>query len=158
MKRKLIIGVLLLAMAAVAQTSTTLSLQQLPIAIGTIGPAFIMCNVAASILPGSKPIPCYGVVIPGVTVTWVGTVPTVTLPASVAINFADQETPGGAVDGTNVAFTLAHPPNPAAGLLFARNGMLQKAGSDYTLAGNVMTFINGVVPTVGDTLLAWYRY
>jgi hypothetical protein len=158
MKHKVIIGLLLVASALAAQTSTTLSLQQLPISIGTIGPVFLMCNVPASVLPSVKPIPCYGVVIPGVTVTWVGTVPTVTLPASVAINFADQETPGGVVDGTNITFTLAHPPAPAAGLVFCRNGMVQKAGSDYTLTGSTITFINSVVPTVGDTLLAWYRY
>ena len=73
-----------------------------------------------------------------------------------ALNFADEETPAGAIDGVNKVFTLGHTPNPAASLqLF--NGLMQKpGGNDYTLAGNTITFT--AAPSVGSTLLAWYRY
>jgi len=74
------------------------------------------------------------------------------------VTFADQETVGGTIDGTNVAFTLANPPSPAAGLVLFRNGVAQKNGLDYTLAGNTITFVTAATPHPGDVLLAWYRY
>jgi hypothetical protein len=72
--------------------------------------------------------------------------------------FADNETPGGAVDGVNNAFTLAHSPAPAAGLRLYRNGLLmqQGAGKDYTLAAAAITTIT--TPQAADVLLAFYRY
>lgn len=74
------------------------------------------------------------------------------------VTFADQETVGGTIDGANVAFTLANPPSPAAGLVLFRNGVVQKNGLDYTLAGNTITFVTAATPYPGDVLLAWYRY
>lgn len=74
------------------------------------------------------------------------------------VTFADQETPGGAIDGVNATFTLAASPTPAAGLLLFRNGLAQKNGQDYSLVGNVITFLAGAIPVPGDTLLASYRY
>jgi hypothetical protein len=65
---------------------------------------------------------------------------------------------GGTIDGTNVVFTLANPPSPAAGLVLFRNGVAQKNGLDYTLAGSTITFVTAATPQAGDTLLAWYRY
>jgi len=38
------------------------------------------------------------------------------------------------VDGTNATFALSYAPTPSASLLLFRNGLLQKAGVDYTLA------------------------
>jgi hypothetical protein len=75
-------------------------------------------------------------------------------PPAPAINFADNETPA-VVDGTH--FTLAHAPNPAAGLLLVRNGLLQQqgAGKDYTLAGAAIT---SILDWTGDVLIAFYRY
>lgn len=70
--------------------------------------------------------------------------------------FADGETPAGAVNGVNTVFTLAHAPNPAGSLLLTLNGVVQKAGADYTLAGSTVTFF--VPPASGDSLEAWYRY
>ncbi len=78
------------------------------------------------------------------------------------VMFADAETPDGAVDGVNREFRLQHSPTPASSLVITRNGMVMKAGVDYTLAGNVVTFIEQQTPQSGaegtDILIAWYRY
>lgn len=73
-------------------------------------------------------------------------------------NFADEEIPGGLIDGMNVTFTLANAPNPAASLLLSLNGMLQHQGIgfDYTLSGNTITM--SLAPVVLSDLLAWYRH
>jgi hypothetical protein len=73
-------------------------------------------------------------------------------------SFADQETPAGAIDGVNNAFTLAHTPNPAASLLLIRNGLVLKQGSDYSVTGRAITFLSAALPQSGDTLQAFYRY
>ena len=49
--------------------------------------------------------------------------------------YIDSEVPGGVVDGANTTFSLAGQPSPASSLALYRNGMLQKAGSDYSLSG-----------------------
>ena len=74
------------------------------------------------------------------------------------VTFVDQETPAGTLDGTNTVFTLVNPPGPTAGLVLFRNGLVQMAGQDYTLAGSTITFVTAATPQPGDTLLAWYRY
>jgi hypothetical protein len=71
--------------------------------------------------------------------------------------FADAEMPGGIVDGANVSFTLASAPNPPSSLAVFRNGILQKAGQDYSLFNNTVQFVPAAAPQPGDTLLAWYR-
>jgi hypothetical protein len=71
--------------------------------------------------------------------------------------FVDQEVPGGTVDGANAAFTLANPPSPVSSLHLYRNGVLQKAGFDFTLSGTTITFVAAAIPRPGDTLLASYR-
>lgn len=68
--------------------------------------------------------------------------------------FADAETPSGAVDGLNATFTLSKTPTPASSLLLYRNGVLQKQGLDYTLSGAVATFEAASLPQSGDLLLA----
>jgi hypothetical protein len=72
-------------------------------------------------------------------------------------NFADNETPGGTINGTNVTFTLVHPPNPAGSLMLVNQGLVkrQNIAGDYTLAGSTITFL--AAPTIGP-MLAWYRY
>jgi hypothetical protein len=75
-----------------------------------------------------------------------------------AINFTDNETPGGIINGTNLAFTLASAPNPAASLRLYRNGLLLAAGSDYTLGGSAITFTSATTPRAGDSLAAYYRH
>jgi hypothetical protein len=71
--------------------------------------------------------------------------------------FVDGETPSGLVNGTNAVFTLADPPSPAESLALYRNGLLQRRNSDYSLAGNTVTFAPGSEPLSGDILTASYR-
>ncbi len=78
-------------------------------------------------------------------------------PEVVNLRFLDGETPAGPVDGANARFTLSSTPDPVNSLLLYRNGMLQKRGQDFTLAGNQVEFVAGAVPQPGDTLLASYR-
>jgi hypothetical protein len=71
--------------------------------------------------------------------------------------FIDLETPNGTMNGSNAAFTLSKAPSPAASLLLFRNGLLQKAGVDFTLTGSSVSFQAGSVPQPGDLLQASYR-
>ena len=74
-------------------------------------------------------------------------------------NFADDETPSGTINGTNLAFTLAKAPNPALSLKLYKNGVLLQQNGDYTLSGNSITFANTTVtPQSGDSLSAYYRH
>ncbi len=70
--------------------------------------------------------------------------------------FADAETPGGIVDGTNGTLTLANTPLGSSLLLF-RNGLYMTPGFDYTLTGSTIVFPAGAVPQPGDKLTASYR-
>jgi len=71
--------------------------------------------------------------------------------------FVDAESPSGAVDGSNTVFTLTGAPSPALSLQLFRNGILQKAGMDYTLSGASVTFLTGAVPQSGDVIQTYYR-
>jgi hypothetical protein len=73
------------------------------------------------------------------------------------ITFVDGESPGGVVDGSNGAFTLANPPSPASSLHLFRNGLMQKLGFDYTFSVINIIFVGGAIPQPGDTILAEYR-
>jgi hypothetical protein len=77
--------------------------------------------------------------------------------ASCADIFVDGEQLTGALDGANSVFGITATPTPPSSLLLFRNGLLQKAGSDYTVSGQVVTFSQGAIPQAGDTLLAYYR-
>lgn len=72
-------------------------------------------------------------------------------------SFADNETPSGTINGTNVTFTLAHSPSPAGSLILVLAGLTQwqNGSGDYTLSTNTITF--AVAPTLGP-LVAWYRF
>jgi hypothetical protein len=74
-----------------------------------------------------------------------------------APSFVDADTLTGIVDGANTAFTLSAAPNPAASLAVYRNGMMDKAGVDYTVNGAAIQFLTASTPQPGDTLLASYR-
>ncbi|HSW51553.1 MAG TPA: hypothetical protein VLH09_15310, partial [Bryobacteraceae bacterium] len=63
--------------------------------------------------------------------------------------FVDAETPAGSINGSNAYFTLANAPSPVSSLTLFRNGILQKAGLDYTLSGNAINFVSGSVPQPG---------
>lgn len=75
---------------------------------------------------------------------------------STAANFADDETPSGLVNTSNVTFTLAHTPNPSASLLFFINGIQQIVGTDFTLSTATITMSSA--PSTGAILRAFYRY
>jgi hypothetical protein len=70
--------------------------------------------------------------------------------------FADAETPGGIVDGTNNTFTLAYTPLGSSLMLF-HNGLYMTPNFDYTLTGSTFQFAAGAVPQPGDTLTGSYR-
>ena len=72
-------------------------------------------------------------------------------------SFVDGDSPAGIVDGSNTTFGLSAVPDPVGSLAVYRNGMLQKTGQDYTLAGTTITFVAAATPQPGDTLLASYR-
>ena len=71
--------------------------------------------------------------------------------------FFDGEVPQGLINGTNAVFNLANAPSPASSLSLFRNGVLQKAGSDFSLSGSTITFSNVSIPQLGDLLQASYR-
>lgn len=72
------------------------------------------------------------------------------------INFGDQQTPVGAIDGSNKVFTLSFSPSPGASMELYLNGVLQTAAVDYSLAANNITYVTA--PSIGDAHVAWYRY
>lgn len=71
-------------------------------------------------------------------------------------NFSDNETPSGAINGINRAFTWANTPSPVGSLQLYRNGVLQLQGTDYTQATNTSTFTSA--PPSGDDLVGFYRF
>ncbi len=71
--------------------------------------------------------------------------------------FVDAETPTGAVNSSNLVFTLANAPNPPESLLLYRNGLLLKRSLDYTALGITITFTAVATPQTNDVLLASYR-
>jgi hypothetical protein len=74
-----------------------------------------------------------------------------------ATSFVDGDCPAGIVDGSNGTFTLSGTPSPSTSLAVYRNGILQKAGQDFSASGNAIAFVAAAVPQPGDTLLASYR-
>lgn len=76
--------------------------------------------------------------------------------SSSSLNFSDAEVPSGTLDGQNAIFTLAQ--TPVAAPILARNGVVQDEGTDYTLAGNIITFTAAATPQPSDLIQTWYRY
>ncbi|HXS93760.1 MAG TPA: hypothetical protein VN736_04090 [Candidatus Limnocylindrales bacterium] len=74
-----------------------------------------------------------------------------------APSFIDGDSPTGIVDGSNTTFGLSAVPDPVASLSVYRNGILQKAGLDYSLSGSTIQFTPESTPQPADTLLASYR-
>jgi hypothetical protein len=73
-----------------------------------------------------------------------------------SITFVEQETPSGAVNGSNAAFVLAFGPVTGSVHLY-KNGIRQTAAVDYTIAGSAITFLAGAIPQTGDTVRVDYR-
>lgn len=72
--------------------------------------------------------------------------------------FSDGEIPAGTINGSNTTFTLTNAPDPESSLQLFRNGLLMRASVDYTLSGNVITFLVAATPQPGDLLVSSYRY
>ena len=71
----------------------------------------------------------------------------------------DAEVPAGAVNGTNMAFTLANIANPSASLKLYKNGLLLSQNADYSINGaNIVFATQAVAPQTGDSILASYRH
>ncbi len=72
-------------------------------------------------------------------------------------SFIDSETPTGLINGSNLVFTLATTPSPLSSLDLYRNGIRLSSTVDYTIASNIISFVNGAQPQVGDIFRASYR-
>lgn len=72
------------------------------------------------------------------------------------INFIDNETPSGLIDGINTVFTLSTTPVAGSEHLYL-NGLLQDSGMDYdyTITGTVIVF--NIPPPIGSIILCSYR-
>ncbi len=143
MKKLLLI---LLVLGGFASAQTRIKPNQLNIC-GTTATAVLITG------PGGL-IQC--IPLDNVTIKIVGGLLVATPPISTIV-FVDSVTPGGTVDGVNAAFTLTGAPNPAASLVVFRNGLRQKVGTDYTLAGTIITFLAVSIPQTGDLILVDYR-
>jgi hypothetical protein len=71
-------------------------------------------------------------------------------------SFVTREVPTGAINSSNVVFTLANTPKVGTECVFL-NGLLQTAGVDYNIAGAVITFTAGDAPETGSILVANYQ-
>jgi hypothetical protein len=56
-------------------------------------------------------------------------------------------------DGVIASFTLNNIP-AANSLLVSRNGLILHPAIDYTISGQIITFV--IVPSIGDNVLAFY--
>lgn len=78
---------------------------------------------------------------------------------STAVQHADfvvRETPSGAINGSNTAFTLANTPLAGSEEVYL-NGLQQEpgAGNDYTISGAAITYLTA--PIAGDKIRVSYR-
>lgn len=64
------------------------------------------------------------------------------------------EVPAGAVNGSNVTFTLTE--NPAAGIALFKNGLRLALTTDYTIDGKTITMTSA--PSGGAVLLVDYIF
>ena len=70
--------------------------------------------------------------------------------------FVDGETV--TVTPSSTALTLAQTPNPAASLILARNGIILRQGTDYTITGASITLTEAIAADGAEWVRAWYRY
>lgn len=76
--------------------------------------------------------------------------------ASNGATIVDGEVPSGAINSSNVTYTLANTPSPATSLHLYKNGIRLKLTDDYTLSTATITMVSA--PATSSTLLADYRY
>ena len=66
-----------------------------------------------------------------------------------------EETPVGAINGSNKTFTLTKNPNPDSSLEWEVNGQTMVATTDYSISGDTVTTVD-TYPT-GTAIVARYR-
>lgn len=66
-----------------------------------------------------------------------------------------NETPAGAIDGNNTAFTIANTPSDPSTVMLWLNGQLLTQGSDFSVSGKNVTFLSSS-PRADDVLLSMY--
>lgn len=69
--------------------------------------------------------------------------------------FVENEVPTGAVNGSNVTFTLLNTPIVGSVKLYINGIRLKAAGVGYTISGSTITMV--LAPETGDILLVDYR-
>lgn len=71
-------------------------------------------------------------------------------------NFVDKEVPTGAINGSNVTYTLANTPTAGSEHVYL-NGVLQESGSgnDYTISSATITYLTA--PLTGEKIRCSYR-
>lgn len=67
----------------------------------------------------------------------------------------DKEVPSGTLNGVNTIFTLLYPPHSGTEYVYL-NGQLLSNGTDYTINGNIITFVNA--PFATDKIYVSYRF
>lgn len=76
--------------------------------------------------------------------------------AAIAVGTPKQEVPTGAINGINTSLGLSQVPKSNAHVLLYLDSTLQYQGSDYTVAGQVITM--AVAPGTGQKPYATYTY
>lgn len=66
-----------------------------------------------------------------------------------------NETPAGAIDGSNTAFTVANTPSDPSTVMLWLNGQLLTQGSDFSVSGKNIAFLCDA-PRTDDVLLTMY--
>jgi len=74
------------------------------------------------------------------------------MPSIIATGVFDSVSISGSVDGVNATFTT---PTTYDILLVYVNGVLQRAGTHYTISGTTLTFTSGFIPATGDWLAGY---
>jgi len=80
--------------------------------------------------------------------------PTGYAPLRQTLNFSDNETPTGVINGVNNTFTLENVPNPLESLLLFSDKVIQFSITNFTIVNNMIVL---TVPPA-TSLRAWYRY
>ena len=68
--------------------------------------------------------------------------------------FFEDENPSGAINGSNVTFTLAQTPLENAAVELYQDGLKLEYTTDYTISGTTITMVTA--PVVGQSLRANY--
>ena len=77
--------------------------------------------------------------------------------SSVGGSFVDAEAPTGAADGVNRTYMLSAAPVPASSLMIFKNGLLLRAGVEFTIIGSTVTIDPASTLAAGDQLQAFFR-